>query len=562
MRTFRAPGLYQEQNTSTRSISSFNTSRMTSPPSAHVPQRRTQAVVAVVALLLVAGAMTLLPGRADASPESSRKPPVATLTAQPSAAIAGEAVTLSGRVPVGARSVQLQRKSGERWVRVAVVRSDRRGLFAVRVAAVEGVTSYRAHTPRQRVKGKQRPAATSSSRVVTGSSQTLRLDIPDGASDYWQPQRATVVATPARPGREIVLYDTDGAGRVLELLDRDVQDRHGRVQFDLRNRKAGTVAYVAEAEPWRGARTIRSNVDDDTALAKDLGAGWSEVSTGSGSTCGLKTEGSAWCWGWFRMARTPTPTRLDSNSDWTDIDTSSNFGCGVRSRQLWCWGENGAGQSGVGFSSEPLMTPTRVGTDSDWVQVSIPYYYFGFKEDDRACALKSNGTVWCWGSNVHDLVPNTREVRLNSPTRVTGLPSITSIKVESGEVCAEATDGSTWCWWGEYEQEAPRKMSSAHWNDRIYAFGGFDEGTCGISLTSGWYCSPLDVTNGGLDDLYASAPDPGSRLGQDREWAELVGERCALALDSSLWCTSGVGRDSTELIGFSAPRHTGIDRFC
>ena len=45
--------------------------------------------------------------------------------------------------------------------------------------------------------------------------------------------------------------------------------------------------------------------------------------------------------------------------------------CGVREDgSLWCWGSHGFGQLGLGDDRTDRLVPTRVGTDGDWAKVS------------------------------------------------------------------------------------------------------------------------------------------------------------------------------------------------
>ena len=76
--------------------------------------------------------------------------------------------------------------------------------------------------------------------------------------------------------------------------------------------------------------------------------------------------------------------------------------CAVKSDgTLWCWGANASGQVGDG-SAKPRGNPAQVGDDTDWNEVAAG--------DDFTCAVRTDHTLWCWG----DL--NTRKVFAPEPS--------------------------------------------------------------------------------------------------------------------------------------------------
>jgi len=64
------------------------------------------------------------------------------------------------------------------------------------------------------------------------------------------------------------------------------------------------------------------------------------------------------------------------------------------------------------------------------------------------CALKSNGTVWCWGANrVGQLGNGTTSEMETTPVPVTALGStVAEIAISHTHGCARKRDGSMWCW--------------------------------------------------------------------------------------------------------------------
>src|SRR5205814_1984637 len=78
-------------------------------------------------------------------------------------------------------------------------------------------------------------------------------------------------------------------------------------------------------------------------------------------------------------------TQVGSASNWLVVSSSATHGCGVRTDgTLWCWGEPDAG-------STHFSTPTQIGTATGWLDVATGRSF--------TCALKSPGSLWCWGLN-------------------------------------------------------------------------------------------------------------------------------------------------------------------
>src|SRR5262249_27498689 len=129
------------------------------------------------------------------------------------------------------------------------------------------------------------------------------------------------------------------------------------------------------------------------------------ASTNGETTCGLKNDGSLWCWGYdfYGQAgigstlRLPysirTPTQVGSDYDWFEVSVGGMFTCGRRAGgHLWCWGDNRNGQLGIGSRVESNV-PVEVGGAHEWSLVAAATNHF-------ACGLDTAGAVWCWGANL------------------------------------------------------------------------------------------------------------------------------------------------------------------
>lgn len=152
---------------------------------------------------------------------------------------------------------------------------------------------------------------------------------------------------------------------------------------------------------------------------------WSAVATSFDTTCGIKTDGTLWCFGfgisgiakvgtattWTAVEQTAqgqgfyglqgsslwhwagatTPVASGSENDWIQVASGAAHVCGIRTGgTLWCSGDNSYGQLGDG-TLETRTSPVQVGTASDWVSVSAGTF--------QTCGIRGSGDLYCWGSN-------------------------------------------------------------------------------------------------------------------------------------------------------------------
>ena len=85
--------------------------------------------------------------------------------------------------------------------------------------------------------------------------------------------------------------------------------------------------------------------------------------------------------------------------------------CGVRSDgTLWCWGYNYYGQLGNGLttdSASPVQV-TTLGASVAQVSAQLPH----------TCARKTDGTLWCWGYNGYGQLGDGTTANRTTPVQV------------------------------------------------------------------------------------------------------------------------------------------------
>lgn len=133
------------------------------------------------------------------------------------------------------------------------------------------------------------------------------------------------------------------------------------------------------------------------------------------------------------------------------VVASDTHSCGRKTDgTLWCWGNNQHGQLGTGDTASQVA-PVRVdpeGLGSDVAGVYVPSGSGGISTRTAfTCARKTDGTLWCWGSNEYgQLGTGDRDARLR-PTQVTGLGTdVHAASLGGAFGCARKTDNTLWCW--------------------------------------------------------------------------------------------------------------------
>ena len=289
---------------------------------------------------------------------------------------------------------------------------------------------------------------------------------------------------------------------------------------------------------------------------------WLEVTTDMYQTCGIVDDPgsgahSLLCWGWDPQtdAHILSPTLFGSDSDWEHIVSSPAHFCGLRNGgELWCWGQNSAGQLGQGDTTDD-WTPVRENTNQQWADISASIRRTG-------AILSSDKSLWTWGGPP---VGDGSEEQRTEPTLIDATSSWLS--VESGESagCAIREDHSLWCWgyningqlgigdntnavvlvptqvdpgtqWaqvslgGRQVQGVGEHSCGIQTNGSLWCWGKNDDGRCGASPeSSSQYLVPHQVGSA-TNWLFVSAGDK---------------YNCAIDSDGGLWCW---GADDTNTV--------------
>jgi alpha-tubulin suppressor-like RCC1 family protein len=159
--------------------------------------------------------------------------------------------------------------------------------------------------------------------------------------------------------------------------------------------------------------------------------------TGSGlsETCALRATGTVVCW-----EGSSTPVAVPGLTDAVYVDAGSEHQCAVRATgAVICWGVGFDGQLGDGtwYDTRAAIDPVTVVGISDAVAVAA-----GF----NSCALRSNGSVTCWGRGMTGELGNGHMSTAPAPVTVSGIRDARIVALGDIHSCVGRADGTVACW--------------------------------------------------------------------------------------------------------------------
>ncbi|HAU29596.1 MAG TPA: hypothetical protein DCW68_05745 [Rhodospirillaceae bacterium] len=186
-----------------------------------------------------------------------------------------------------------------------------------------------------------------------------------------------------------------------------------------------------------------SGAESSTPVQAQSGATrFSKLAVFTGGTCALDSSGAMWCWGRYGSGGTDVPAAYGVGHSFMDISGHHVHGCGVKTDgSIWCWGQNSNGQLGDGGYVD-AENPVAVSGGIAFASVSVG--------QDHTCALAAGGVAYCWGSNWSNQlgIGDGAVVGYDSstPAAVLGGHSFSKIVAGDQRTCALKSNGSLWCW--------------------------------------------------------------------------------------------------------------------
>jgi alpha-tubulin suppressor-like RCC1 family protein len=174
------------------------------------------------------------------------------------------------------------------------------------------------------------------------------------------------------------------------------------------------------------------------------------VSAGQGHGCGIRsssaTGGELWCWGRNTDGelgqgdgaggQLRSPVRVGTANDWVDVDCGQGTTCGVRADgSLWCWGDNDWGQ--VGTAPSGAVSSPRKADGTGYASVETDTFH--------TCARTLEGNLFCMGRNIEGQLGVDDTSDRSTPTLVAGASTWEQGSTGRFFTCARSTTGTIAC---------------------------------------------------------------------------------------------------------------------
>jgi len=279
------------------------------------------------------------------------------------------------------------------------------------------------------------------------------------------------------------------------------------------------------------------------------GTNWKQVAGGFKNKAAIKTDGTLWTWGInsfgilgdnTSVTKSTPVTTFAGGTNWRQVSSAQYHAAAIKTDgTLWCWGLNQYSQIGINATGARSTPVTTFSGGTNWKQVSCG--------GGHIAATKTDGTLWLWGRNSFGIGDNTT---VHRSTPVTTFAGGTNWKQVSGGgvfTAAIKTDGTLWLW-GYNNYGNLGDNTTIQKNTPITTFTG---GTNWKQVSSGGYHTAAIKTNGTLwtwgygargelgdNTITLKKSIPSTTFSGGTNWKQISGgdsHTAAIKTDGTLW---------------------------
>jgi len=232
------------------------------------------------------------------------------------------------------------------------------------------------------------------------------------------------------------------------------------------------------------------------------GTNWKSVACGFNHTAAIKTDGTLWTWGTNSsgqlginntLNRTTPVTTFIGGTNWKSVACGYFHTAAIKTDgTLWTWGSNNFGQLGINNTIDRNTPVTTFLGGTNWKSVASGYTH--------TAAIKTDGTLWTWGRNNNGQLGDNTTVNRSTPvTTFAGGTNWKSVScagnaLGGGHTAAIKTDGTLWGWGRNFEGQLGIISTSSR-TTPVTTFAG---GTNWKQVSCGGYHTSAIKTDGTL----------------------------------------------------------------
>lgn len=225
-----------------------------------------------------------------------------------------------------------------------------------------------------------------------------------------------------------------------------------------------------------------------------------------------------------------SPTQIGSDANWQQVSLTAQHALAIKGGKLYAWGHNGSYQLGDNTTTT-RTSPVEISADTDWQSVAASAGY--------SLAVKG-GKLFTWGSAASGVLGNgTTQPNVRVPTQIGTDTNWLSVQARGSVATGIKTDGTLWVWGSNSNGGTARGFTSG--TTQVPTKVGTD--TDWLAIRTLGQTSIAIKTNG---KLYSWGSALNGRLGNGTTSPDvLVATQVGSATD---WVTIGSGVDNAAAI--------------